>query len=151
MEFKIRRYVKNDEEQVLVLWKNCNLIVPQNDPQQDIAAKMAFQPELFLVGELNGSVIASIMIGYEGHRGWINYMGVDPSCQQRGYGKKLVQRACDELKKLGCLKVNLQVRDTNREAIGFYKKLGFADDSVVSLGKRLKMRRGKHGAEVQET
>ncbi len=137
MSFKIRRFEKRDATQVIALWHECKLIVPHNDPQQDIDAKVAYQPELFLVGEINGTIIASIMIGYEGHRGWINYMCVEPRSQRRGYGKKMVERAVRELEKLGCLKVNLQVRETNREAIAFYTKLGFTDDEVVSLGKRL--------------
>jgi ribosomal protein S18 acetylase RimI-like enzyme len=137
MAFKIRRYEKSDEQQVIALWKECSLIVPQNDPQQDIDAKLAYQPELFLVGELDGRIIASIMIGYEGHRGWINYMGVEPRCQRRGYGKKMMEHAVRALEKLGCLKVNLQVRETSKKAIAFYEKLGFTDDGVVSLGKRL--------------
>lgn len=120
------------------LWKKCNLVVPQNDPIRDIQKKVEFQPELFLIGLLDGKVISSIMVGYEGHRGWINYLAVTPEFQRRGYGRQLVQKGIDELRKMGCLKVNLQVRNTNVAVINFYKHLGFKDDNVTSLGLRLK-------------
>ncbi len=108
--------------------------MPQNDPVEDIRRKLVFQPELFFVGK----VIGSIMVGYEGHRGWLNYMAVLLEHQRRGYGRKLVEKAVDELKRLGCLKVNLQVRRSNVSVVEFYKHLGFKDDDMVSLGKRLK-------------
>lgn len=120
------------------LWKKCNLVVPQNDPIRDIQKKVEFQPELFLIGLLDGKVISSIMVGYEGHRGWINYLAVTPEFQRRGYGRQLVQKGIDELRKMGCLKVNLQVRNTNVAVINFYKHLGFKDDNVTSLGLRPK-------------
>jgi ribosomal protein S18 acetylase RimI-like enzyme len=77
------------------------------------------------------------MIGYEGHRGWMNYLAVLPEYQKRGYGRKLVERSIGELKKLGCLKLNVQVRESNSGVIEFYRRLGFKDDNVVSLGLRL--------------
>ena len=112
--------------------------MPQNDPVEDIRRKLVFQPELFFVALFDGKVIGSIMVGYEGHRGWLNYMAVLPEHQRHGYGRKLVEKAVDELKRLGCLKVNLQIRRSNVSVIEFYKHLGFKDDDVVSLGKRLK-------------
>lgn len=120
------------------LWGKCNLVVPQNDPVEDIQRKVVFQPELFFVALLDGKVIGSIMVGYEGHRGWLNYMAVLPEHQRYGYGRKLVEKAVRELKRLGCLKVNLQVRKSNVLVVEFYKHLGFKDDDVVGLGKRLK-------------
>jgi ribosomal protein S18 acetylase RimI-like enzyme len=104
---------------------------------EDIQRKLEFQPDLFLVGLLDGKVVGSIMVGYEGHRGWINYLAVVPERQRRGYGRKLVLKAVDELRKLGCLKVNLQARRSNTSAIEFYKHLGFKEDDVISLGMRL--------------
>ena len=98
---------------------------------------MEFQPDLFLVGLVRDSVIGSVMIGYEGHRGWINYLAVAPEYQRRGCGKRLIKKSIDELRKLGCLKINLQVRNTNRKAVDFYRHLGFKEDNVTSLGLRL--------------
>ena len=114
------------------------MLVPQNDPVEDIKKKLEFQPQLFFVGLLDGRVIGSIMVGYEGHRGWINFLAVAPENQRQGYGRKLVQKAVDELKRMGCLKVNLQVRRSNLSVIEFYKRFGFKEDDVICLGMRLR-------------
>lgn len=137
MAFEIVRYSSEFQVPVVDLWRKCGLVVPLNDPLEDIQRKLEFQPDLFLVGLLDGRVVGSIMVGYEGHRGWINYLAVVPECQRRGYGRKLVLKAVDELRKIGCLKVNLQVRRTNTSVIEFYKHLGFKEDDVISLGLRL--------------
>jgi len=137
VDLVIRKYEEKDEEQIVNLWKQCNLIVPQNDPHEDIKKKIEFQPNLFFIGTVNNEVVASIMVGYEGHRGWINYMAVLSEYQNKGFGCQLVNKAIDELKKLGCLKVNLQVRENNKDVIEFYENLGFSNDRVVSLGKHL--------------
>jgi ribosomal protein S18 acetylase RimI-like enzyme len=122
---------------VVELWRQCGLTRPWNDPYEDIALKIAFQPELFFVGTLDGRVIASLMAGYEGHRGWIQYLGVSPDYQRQGIGSRIVMKAEQALRELGCVKINLQVRETNQAVIAFYEKLGFSDDHVLSLGKRL--------------
>lgn len=138
MQFRIVTYRPEFLNDVVDLWKKCNLVAPQNDPVEDIQKKVEFQPELFLIGLLDSKVISSIMVGYEGHRGWINYLAVAPEYQKQGYGRQLVQKGIDELRRIGCLKVNLQVRNTNTAVINFYKHLGFKDDNVTSLGLRLK-------------
>jgi len=78
------------------------------------------------------------MAGYDGHRGWLYYLAVLPEYQKKGYGKKLVKKAVNELRKLGCLKVNLQVRTDNTSIVNFYKHLGFKEEERVSLGMHLK-------------
>jgi ribosomal protein S18 acetylase RimI-like enzyme len=138
MTFEITKYRKEFQEAVVDLWRRCGLVVPQNDPVEDINTKVAFQPELFFVGLLDDEVVGSIMAGYEGHRGWINYLAVSPEYQRQGYGRRLVLKAIDMLRRMGCLKVNLQVRTSNVGVIDFYQHLGFKDDNVVSLGMRLK-------------
>lgn len=137
MSFLIARYSPKHQNAVIDLWNACNLIVPQNDPLEDIQKKLDFQPELFFIALLDGQLIGSIMVGYEGHRGWIHYLAVLPAFQRRGYGKKLVDKAIDELRKLGCLKVNLQVRRSNASVVGFYKHLGFEEEERTSMGMRL--------------
>ena len=107
--FKIRPFQAEDKDDIVKLWKDCDLVVPWNDPIRDINTKIQFQPDLFLVGELNNKVIASVMIGYEGHRGWINYLAVSPLFQNNGLGKLLMNKAEDMLQEMGCLKINLQV------------------------------------------
>ncbi len=138
MRFQITRYSPKYQNAVIALWKACNLIVPQNDPLEDIQKKLAFQPELFFIALLDGQLIGSIMVGYEGHRGWIQYLVVLPAFQKRGYGKKLVNKAIDELRKLGCAKVNLQVRQSNASVVDFYKHLGFEEEERISMGMRLR-------------
>lgn len=140
LAYRMVRYRTEYRDAVIKLWRTCNLVVPQNDPVEDIEKKMRFQPNLFLIGLLDGKVIGSIMVGYEGHRGWINYLAITPEDQRHGYGRKLVQKAIDELKKMGCQKVNLQIRRSNVKVIDFYKHIGFKEDDVVSLGMRLAAR-----------
>ncbi|MEO8143005.1 MAG: GNAT family acetyltransferase [Betaproteobacteria bacterium] len=133
----IRRYQSEDEQAVVSLWERCALTRSWNDPRRDIARKLTVQSELFLVGVLDGTLVASVMAGYEGHRGWINYLAVSPSCRGRGFGRALMDRAEEGLLAMGCPKINLQVRTTNTEALAFYKSIGFVVDETVSMGKRL--------------
>lgn len=136
-DFEIRRFLPVDEEAVVALWEACELVRPWNVPTLDIARKLEFQPELFFVAERSGDLIGSVMAGYEGHRGWINYLAVSPDHRRRGLGRALMEFAEQELLAIGCPKINLQVRGGNREALGFYERLGYAVDDTVSLGKRL--------------
>lgn len=133
----IRPYKTYDEEEVINLWNKCGLIVPQNDPKEDIDTKMAFQPDLLFVGLLKGKVIASVMAGYEGHRGWINYLAVLPEFQRQGYARLMMEKAEEVLNEMGCLKINLQIREGNKAVIAFYESIGYSNDHVISLGKRI--------------
>ena len=133
----IRPFRLQDESAVISLWQACDLTRPWNDPHKDIQRKLLVQPELFLVGEAEGSVVASLMAGYEGHRGWLNYLAVLPAHQGRGYGRVLVRHVEQQLLALGCPKVNLQIRETNAKVMGFYESLGYARDPTASYGKRL--------------
>ena len=129
-----------DEAQVVALWKLCDLTRPWNDPSKDIARKLNVQGDLFLVGtaeDAPGRIVATVMAGYEGHRGWINYLAVHPDDRRRGYARALMDEAERRLRAIGCPKINLQVRATNTGVIAFYEALGFAVDQAVSMGKRL--------------
>jgi ribosomal protein S18 acetylase RimI-like enzyme len=134
---QIRPYTVSDEDGVVRLWGRCGLICGWNDPFKDIRRKLAVGRELFLVGELDGEIIACVMAGYEGHRGWLNYLAVSPEHQGRGFARAIVEEAERLLREAGCPKINLQVRSSNHGVIAFYRKLGYAVDDVVSLGKRL--------------
>jgi ribosomal protein S18 acetylase RimI-like enzyme len=136
-EFIIRRYDVADRDDVIELWRQCGLVVPQNDPGRDIERKLKVNPEWFLVGQLDGKIIASCMAGYEGHRGWINYLAVAPEYQRRGFATKLMREAERLLHQAGCPKINLQIRTSNSDVIAFYKAIGYSIDDVVSMGKRL--------------
>lgn len=133
----VRPYQPQDQQAVIALWHACNLVVPWNDPQQDIQLKLQVQPELFLVGLVEFEVAATIMAGYEGHRGWLNYLAVAPRHQRQGFGRQMVEAATAKLKQMHCPKINLQIRSSNPDVIEFYQRLGFKLDDVVSMGKRL--------------
>ena len=134
---QIRPYLEADEQAVVNLWQVCELTRPWNNPQRDIARKLEVQRELFLVGEIDGRIVASVMAGYDGHRGWINYLAVHPDFQRRRVASELMEAAQAVLLELGCPKINLQVRLSNESAVGFYKSIGYAQDEVVSFGKRI--------------
>jgi len=133
----IRPYQDRDEKDVIELWHNCNLVVPWNDPKLDIERKLKVNPDLFLVGLIEDRVVATVMGGYEGHRGWINYLAVSPEIRQKGVGQQMVEEVEAKLRKLGCPKINVQIRSSNKGVIEFYEKVGFSVDDVLSMGKRL--------------
>ena len=133
---KIRPYQPADETAVIALWRECGLL-RWSDPKKDIARKLRVNPEWFLVGEIDGRVMATCMLGYEGHRAWINLLGVAPEHRKGGHGKALLAEAERLMRAVGCAKINLQVRSTNAGVIAFYQRLGFATDDLVSMGKRL--------------
>lgn len=133
----IRAYQPADEEAVVALWQACGLTRPWNDPRKDIARKLTQQPEMFLVGTDGGQLVATAMVGYEGHRGWVNYLAVAPSHRQLALGRRLMDEAERLLLALGCPKINVQVRSSNSEVLAFYRHLGYSQDEAVSLGKRL--------------
>ena len=136
---QIRPYQASDLAQVLALWRACNLTIAVNDPRKDIERKLAVSPELFLLGEFEGRVVASVMAGYEGHRGWINYLAVAPSYRRKSYGRLMTAAAEQRLDELECPKINLQVRSANAAVVAFYASLGYVTDDVVSMGKRLRI------------
>lgn len=134
---QIRPFEIKDSEAVVKLWKQCNLVVPWNDPYKDIHRKLTVDADLFLVGELDGVVVATVMAGYEGHRGWINYLAVSPERQGEGCGRALVEWVESRLAERGCPKINLQIRHTNEETAAFYEDLGYRREESIVLGKRL--------------
>jgi ribosomal protein S18 acetylase RimI-like enzyme len=136
-DLQIRAFRPDDRQAVIRLWEKCSLVVPQNDPAADIACKLKVQPELFLVGKMETTIVATVMAGYDGHRGWINYLAVSPDHRGRGIGRGMMEAAERKLRRLGCPKINLQVRKTNTGVIEFYRLLGYSVDEVVGLGKRL--------------
>lgn len=133
----IRSYEPRDEPAVIGLWHRCGLVVPWNNPKQDIERKLKVNPELFLVGEIAGELVATCMAGYEGHRGWVNYLATDPEHTRRGIGAKLMEAAEAGLLEMGCPKINLQVRAGNQSAVEFYEAIGYKLDDILNMGKRL--------------
>ena len=134
---QIRPFSLADSDAVVAIWQKCGLVRPWNDPHKDIARKLQVNPGLFLVAELNGRLAGTVMGGYEGHRGWINYLAVLPTFQKQGIGRALMETIEEKLLAMGCPKINLQVRSSNTAVIQFYGHIGYHIDEVVSLGKRL--------------
>ncbi len=134
---EIRPFLEADEGAVIRLWTRCRLVRPHNNPQQDIARKLLVQRDLFVVAIDHNHIIGSVLAGYDGHRGWLNYLAVDPEYQGQGIARKLLDFAETGMRRLGCPKINIQVRTSNLHAKDFYLRLGFQQDEVISMGKRL--------------
>ena len=136
---EIRSFEESDKASVIALWKNVfGYTEPRNDPATVIRDKLAFQRELFFVATLDGTVVGTVMAGYDGHRGWIYSLAVSSQFRQQGIGRALVERVERELAQRGCPKINLQVLATNAATVGFYSKLGYHVEERVSMGKVLK-------------
>lgn len=139
MPHKIRQFDSSDTEAVIALWEQAGLTRPWNDPHTDIARKLTVQPELFLVAadSEDESIVGSVMAGYDGHRGWMYYLASDAARRGQGIGRDLVREVESRLEAMGCPKSMLMVRADNDRVIGFYDQLGYAEDRVAVLGKRL--------------
>jgi len=133
----VRTFGEPDRQDVIALWEASGLTRPWNDPGSDIDRKLAVDDSLLMVAELDGRIVGTVMAGYDGHRGWVNYLAVEPAVRGTGLGAQLMLEAERRLVALGCPKVNLQVRQDNANAVSFYERLGYVDDDVISLGKRL--------------
>lgn len=134
---EIRAFSLADEPAVVDLWHQCGLTRPWNDPHRDIRRKLTIQPELFVVGEIDRVLVASAMAGFDGHRGWVNYLAVAPAHRNQGLGRLLMRHIEDRLAACGCPKLNVQVRSANHSVLEFYRRLGYSVDDVTSCGKRL--------------
>ncbi len=134
---QIRPFDPNDLDATLALWESAELLTPHNDPRKDIARKLDHSPWGFLVMVEGDAVIGSVMAGYDGHRGWINYLACHQEYRRRGVATALLSAAQEILSTHGCPKINLQVREGNQSAIAFYESLGYSNDTVTSFGLRL--------------
>jgi ribosomal protein S18 acetylase RimI-like enzyme len=136
-DLTITSFEESNRDQVIRLWDKCGLLRPWNDPNKDIDRKLTDNNGAFFVLVRDAEVIGSVMVSYDGHRGSIYYLAVDPDCQSRGLGKLLMDHCEAFLVELGCPKINLFVRRGNEPVLKFYEKLGFEEDAAVPLGKRL--------------
>ena len=134
---KISEFMDDQSDCVIALWKKCSLACSWNNPAKDIARKNSDQNSKFLIGQIDGVLLALIKIGYGGHRGSINYLAVDPDHSGEGYGKILMAEAERLLTSIGCPKINFCVRTDNDKVVEFYHQLGYAIEPVHLLGKRL--------------
>jgi ribosomal protein S18 acetylase RimI-like enzyme len=134
----IRIYDESDERDVIALWERVFAYrEPRNDPARVIRQKLDVQRELFFVAILDNIVVGTVMGGYDGHRGWIYSLAVDPAHQRQKLGTALIRHVEKALAEQGCPKINLQVLPSNAAAIGFYEKLGYHVEERISMGKVL--------------
>ncbi len=134
----VRPYVPGDHTSLCELWQRVFPDdPPHNAPELMIESKLAIAPDQLLVGYLDDDLVAAVIGGYDGTRGWIYHLAVDPSQRRRGYGERMVREAEQRLADAGCTKINLQVRSGNTTVIGFYQALGYAIEERVSMGRRL--------------
>lgn len=135
--FIIRPYVDSDLEEIIALWELCDLTRPWNNPEIDIFRKAAQKDGLFLVAVKDEQLIATLMGGYDGHRGWVNYLAVHPHYQRNGIATALIQHLEKRLIALGCPKLQLLIHKENIDVQNFYEQLGYEEVEVICLGKRL--------------
>jgi ribosomal protein S18 acetylase RimI-like enzyme len=137
LKWEIRPYRIEDESGVISLWDRCELTRPWNDPKKDIERKIHVSPDLFLVASTGLGIVGTIMIGYDGHRGSINYLAVDLKYRRNGLGSELVSRAERLLSDLDCPKINIQIRTENSVVVAFYRSIGYEAYNVIDMAKRL--------------
>ncbi len=137
-DFSVRAFHIADQAALRTLWERVFPDDPPwNAPELMIENKLKVQPELLLVGELDGAIVGAIIAGFDGVRGWLYHLAVDPEHCRRGFATKLVKAAEQSLRALGCRKVNLQVRTANHDVVAFYRRLGYQIEERVSMGRKI--------------
>ena len=136
--FAVRPFRIADSQPLAALWRRVFPDDPPwNEPNVIIENKLKVQPELLLVGALDGEIVAAVVAGFDGVRGWLYHLAVAPERRRRGFATQLVRAAEHALRALGCAKVNLQIRAENAEVVAFYRSLGYQVEERVSMGRRL--------------
>jgi ribosomal protein S18 acetylase RimI-like enzyme len=135
--FTIRSALAEDEEAVIGLWKACGLVVPHNDPSADFRLAHGKANSDILVYVEGGAFVGAVMVGHDGHRGWVYYVAAHPDYRRRGVGRRLMKQAEDWLREQGVRKIMLMVRDTNRSVVDFYEHIGYSIKPNVVMEKWL--------------
>src|ERR1700733_9877505 len=139
MPLTIRSAAADDEPAVIALWRACDLVASYNDPAADFAFAKAGACSDVLVGEdESGRIKGSVMVGHDGHRGWLYYVASDPAARGVGFGRQMVTAAEDWLRERGVVKVQLLVRETNTKVVSFYEHLGFEVAPRVVMSRWLR-------------
>jgi len=137
-DLTIRSANPDDEASIVALWQACGLVTNYNDPIQDFRFAHGKANSDVLVGvDAEGKIVGSVMVGHDGHRGWIYYVAADPNYRKRGIGRRMTEAAEQRLKKYNIAKVMLLVRETNTQVVGFYEHLGFEAIPRVTMQKWL--------------
>ena len=137
MDVSIRDFREADRAAVIALWQRCGVTRPWNDPDTDIDLAVAAPNAAILVAARGSAIVATLMLGFDGHRGWIYYLAVDPEQQKRGIGRRMMGEAEAWLSARNAPKIQLMVRNDNQAALGFYAALGYDLQQTSVLGKRL--------------
>ena len=144
----IRPYADGDFEAVETLWRETDLTRPWNDPAADIALCRRSEGSELLIGERGGKIVATIMVGHDGHRGWLYYLAVEPAHGRQGIGRHMVGRAEAWLGERGVPKIQLMIRDTNRGVQAFYRRLGYEDNSCRLMQRWLDAEAGRRASQA---
>jgi len=138
IDLNVRPYLESDEDRVVALWTAVfPTNAPRNEPRAYIRRKLEIQRDLFLVGEWGDRIVATVVGGYDGVRGWIYHLAVAEDLRRKGIGRRMTEAAEKELAKMGCPKVNLQIYSTNDGVVAFYEALGYRVEERISMGKVL--------------
>ena len=126
-----------DAAAVIALWQACGLTRPWNDPAADIALATGHANAAILAGRDGGAIVATVLVGHDGHRGWVYYLAVDPGHRHAGYGRLMMDAAEDWLRARGIPKLQLMVRGDNAKVHAFYQSLGYYDQQRTTFAKWL--------------
>ena len=138
MSLRIRRFEERDRAALVALWQRVFPDdPPRNAPEGLIDRKLTVQPDLLLVATVEDRLVGAVMAGFDGVRGWIHHLAVSPDERRRGLGTRLMRAAEEGLRRLGCPKVNLQVRATNAAVVAFYRRLGYEVEERIQMGRVL--------------
>jgi ribosomal protein S18 acetylase RimI-like enzyme len=133
----VRRCTSDDRDLAVGLWTRCGLTRPWNNPAADFDLALSSASSTMLGGFVDSTLIASAMVGFDGHRGWVYYVSVEPAYRGRGFGARMMRAAETWLRHMGAPKIQFMVREEITSAVQFYGKLGFERQSVITLGRRL--------------
>lgn len=136
MTVEYRPIRDTDVEAVVTLWQRCGLTVPWNDPHRDIASARSAADAEVLVGDDTGTIVATVLVGYDGHRGWLYYLAVDPDRRTEGLGRATLAEAEAWFRRRGVPKAELMVRRSNESVCGFYRAIGWAEEPVAVFSRR---------------
>jgi len=134
---EIREFRIADYEDVIALWEMAGLLRGRSDERSEIEKKLERDPDLFLVGVDAGVIVAAVIGGYDGRRGWVYHLAVEPTLHARGFGASLLEELESRLRERGCIKVNLLIDPENAAVQGFYEKRGYTPDDLVFMEKWL--------------
>jgi ribosomal protein S18 acetylase RimI-like enzyme len=126
-----------DIDAVIALWRRCGLTRPWNDPQADIALARQGANAVVLLGRDGDAIVASVLVGHDGHRGWVYYVAVDPEHRKKSFGRAIMAAAEDWLRARGILKLQLMVRPDNTQVQAFYETLDYDEQERIVYAKWL--------------